>query len=575
MKNILFTLLLSCLITPALIAQDYERILTAWGDQGNGTYINPILNADYSDPDAIRVGDKYYMVASDFHFMGMQVLESTDLVNWTLIAQLYDRLDFPKWDTNERYAGGSWAPAIRYHDGKFWVFFCTPHEGLFMTQATDPRGPWSPLHLVEKVEKWEDPCPFWDDDGQAYLGRSKHGAGPIIIHKMSPDGKRLLDEGRTVYTGPVAEGTKIHKRDGYYYLSIPEGGVERGWQTVLRSRNIYGPYEKKVVLEQGMTGVNGPHQGAMVDTPEGEWWFLHFQQFNPIGRVVHLQPMHWRDGWPVIGVDQNMNGIGEPVIGWRKPGWKQIKSESATSDEQRAIQDTSFVAGSSSLVFRRSSRADIIDDFNTADLALQWQFNHNPVDDAWSLSERKGFLTLHALPAESFTKARNTLTQKSVGYTGEFTIELNVSALKDGDRAGLACMGKTNHLLGVKKENGKLYLYVGEDEATASDKFKKTTSNESKATSNESQATSSQTDQYSIPVSKSIVYLRLHLDALHNAYHFSYSYVYNDKFFTPIGESFPMRSGHWKGVRPALFCYTTGSDGGKAMFDWTRYRIKD
>lgn len=290
-----------------------------WGDQGNGTYINPILNADYSDPDVIRVGDKYYMVASDFHFLGMQVLESADMVNWKLISQIYHRFDFPGWNDNQQYAGGAWAPAIRYHDNKFWVFFCTPKEGLFMSNAINPTGPWSPLHLVEKVEKWEDPCPFWDEDGQAYLGRSRHGAGPIIIHKMSADGTRLLDEGTTVYTGPVAEGTKIFKKDGFYYLSIPEGGVGTGWQTILRSKNIYGPYEKKVVLEQGSTTINGPHQGAIVDTPDGQWAFFHFQHHDALGRVVHLQPMHWENGWPVIGVDLDRNGTGEPVYVWQKP----------------------------------------------------------------------------------------------------------------------------------------------------------------------------------------------------------------------------------------------------------------
>lgn len=558
MKKIISTLLLGSMMAPAIMAQSQTNVVTSWGDQGNGTYVNPILNADYSDPDAIRVGDKYYMVASDFHFMGMQVLESTDLVNWTLIAQLYDRLDFPKWDTNERYAGGSWAPAIRYHDGKFWVFFCTPHEGLFMTQATDPRGPWTPLHLVEKVEKWEDPCPFWDEDGQAYLGRSKHGAGPIIIHKMSPDGKRLLDDGRTVYTGPVAEGTKIHKRDGYYYLSIPEGGVESGWQTVLRSRNIYGPYEKKVVLEQGMTNVNGPHQGAMVDTPDGEWWFIHFQQFNPIGRVVHLQPMHWRDGWPVIGVDQDMNGIGEPVPGWRMPGWELAKSESGeynSSGNHRVPRNPMYTIPTN-------------DEFNANNLGLQWQFNHNPVDDAWSLTERKGYLTLRALQGESFKKARNTLTQKSMGYRGEFTVKLNVSSLKEGDHAGLACMGKVNHQVGIKNEGGKLYIYVGEDEATASDKFKIAASDEQRIANNHA-------GENSLPVTKSTIYLRLHLDGIGNVYSFSYSYVDNDKFFTPIGESFAMKFGHWKGVRPALFCYNTMGEGGKAMFDWVHYDIQD
>jgi len=263
--------------------------------------------------------------------------------------------------------------------------------------------------------------------------------------------------------------------------------------------------------------------------------------------------MHWRDGWPVIGVDQDMNGIGEPVSAWRKPGWKLAKSETATSDEQRA---TNIELPATS------------DEFNTPDLGLQWQFNHNPVDGAWSLTERKGYLTLHALPSESFKKARNTLTQKSMGYTGEFTIRLNVSALKDGDHAGLACMGRTNHQVGIKKENGKLYLYVGEDEATASDKFRK-------ATGNELQATSGQTVQNSSLITKTTIYLRLHLDGLRNVYRFSYSYADTDKAFTPIGDSFSMRFGHWKGVRPALFCYAAGSEGGKAMFDWVRYEILD
>ena len=155
-----------------------------WGDTGDGRYRNPVLLADYSDPDAIRVGDRYYLVASDFHFLGMQVLKSDDLVNWRLISQIYDRFDLPGWDENAHYAGGSWAPSIRWHDGRFYVYFCTPDEGLFMSSAADPAGPWDPLHCVKAVYHWEDPCPFWDEDGQAYLGHSLHGAGPIIIHKM-------------------------------------------------------------------------------------------------------------------------------------------------------------------------------------------------------------------------------------------------------------------------------------------------------------------------------------------------------------------------------------------------------
>ena len=145
----------------------------SWGDLGNGTYANPVLNADFSDPDVIRVGEKFYMVASDFHFMGMQVLESDDMVNWRYISQIYHRFDEPGWDDNRHYGGGSWAPSIRYHDGLFYVYFCTPDEGLYMTTAPAASGPWEPLHLVKRIQKWEDPCPLWDDDGQAYLGRSQ------------------------------------------------------------------------------------------------------------------------------------------------------------------------------------------------------------------------------------------------------------------------------------------------------------------------------------------------------------------------------------------------------------------
>jgi len=490
-----------------------QNIPGKWGDQGNGTYINPILNADYSDPDVIRVGNKYYMVASDFHFLGMQVLESDDMVNWKLISRIYDRFDFSGWETNERYAGGSWAPSIRYHDNKFWVFFCTPHEGLFMSNTEDPAGPWSPLHLVQAVEKWEDPCPFWDDNGNAYLGRSKHGAGPIIIHKMSPDGKRLLDDGVTIYTGPVAEGTKIHKKDGYYYMSIPEGGVEIGWQTVLRSKNIYGPYEKKVVLETGSTNINGPHQGAIVDTPDGRWCFFHFQQNSSLGRVVHLQPMYWHDGWPVIGVDLDRNGIGEPVYVWKKP-----------------VRSTEIFVPQTD------------DDFSSKNLSLQWQWNHNPVDEAWSLASPDGGLFLKALKSSTFRLARNTLTQKIMGYESEATVMMDLSNLAEGQRCGLVCMGKENKVLGIRMQEGKKSLYISND-------------------TTEIELTS---------VEGNTIFLRASIDIPNK--HFQFSYSTDNIRFIPCGDPFFIRFGHWKGARIGLYSYNTIKEAGSASFKWFRYR---
>ena len=485
-----------------------------WGDQGNGTYINPILNADYSDPDVIRVGERYYMVASDFHFIGMQILESDDMVNWRLVTQVYKRFDLPGWDSNQHYAGGSWAPAIRHHNGKFYIYFCTPDEGLFMTESERPEGPWSPLLQVKAIKGWEDPCPFWDEDGQAYLGHSKVGAGPIIIHKMSPDGHKLLDDGLTVYTGPVAEGTKFLKRGGWYYLSIPEGGVEPGWQTVLRSKNIYGPYEKKVVLEQGSTPVNGPHQGSIVDTPQGEWWFYHFQHTGSLGRVVHLQPMRWQDEWPVIGVDIDRNGIGEPVAVWTKP----IPSEKA------------FLPQTS-------------DDFEAADLSPQWQWNHNPVNEAWSLSEHKGALTLHALQAEKFSLARNTLTQKAMGYQSQATLALEAGAMAEDGRAGLVCMGSQNVLLGICRRGGRSIIYRGDGkEETELAQLK-----------------------------GKVVYLRLTLDVRGRNYQLSYST--DNKRFTQAGEPFFVDFGYWKGVRFGIYHYNTQQAQGYVTIPWVNYEV--
>ena len=501
-----------------------------WGDQHNGTYKNPVLNADYSDPDVIRVDNKYYMVASDFHFMGMQVLESQDLVNWQIVSQIYDRLQLPGWDDNLHYGGGSWAPAIRHHEGLFYVYFCTPDEGLFMATATDARGPWSPLHCVKAVPKWEDPCPFWDDDGQAYLGRSQYGAGPIIIHKMTADGRQLLDDGVTVYTGPVAEGTKIMKRDGYYYLIIPEGGVCCGWQTVLRSRNIYGPYEKRVVLEQGSTTINGPHQGALVEATDSTWWFFHFQETHPAGRIVHLQPARWTaDGWPLIGVDIDGNGIGEPVAVWSLPH----SADTYTSPQREGTFPTSSLFG----VDKRGTWKG---------LGLEWQWNHNPVDSAWSLNERKGWLTLHPLPAENLKQSRNMLTQKTVGYESEATTRIDCSQLRDDDYAGLLCTGNRFMGVGVCRQEGRLSFYLEQDGERI----------------------------IFSPCKQKTAYLRVQIDSRQNRHQFFIST--DGKKFTEAGEPFSLRMGSWKGSRIGLYAYHTGSkeqSAGSAHFADFSYQI--
>ena len=472
------------------------------------------------------------MVASDFHFMGMQVLESDDMVNWHYISQVYRRFDEPGWDNNQHYAGGSWAPSIRFHNGQYYIFFCTPEEGLYMTTAKDPRGPWAPLHLVRRVEKWEDPCPIWDEDGQAYLGRSRHGAGPIILHRMSPDGKTLLDEGVTVYEGPIAEGTKWLKRNGWYYLIIPEGGVGTGWQTVLRSRNIYGPYQRKIVLEQGSTRTNGPHQGALVDAADGSWWFYHFQETPVLGRVVHLQPARWQDDWPLMGVDLDGNGIGEPVTSWNKPLMAESEKKEYGKEYQCVssdfIDEFSFTESSPQNKSLPTSHLPL-----SSQLSPVWQWNHNPDDTHWSLTKRKGYLTIDAQPADSLKFCRNMLTQKVVGYLSE---SMTVVESKGDCYAGLFCSGKLFTGIGLCKK-GVFIEQNGQRRIILTGSFPR-------------------------------LYLKVTNDSQQNSHQYFYSI--DGKSYLPACAPFAMRAGYWKGIRVGLFCY--GSNG-MAQFDSFQQKV--
>ncbi len=486
-----------------------------WGDQGDGTFANPVLNGDYSDPDVIRVGNKYYMICSEFHFMGMPILESDDMVNWKIIGQIFGNLD--GYSDMNHYGKGSWAPALRYHAGKFWMYVCTPDEGLFMSTATDPAGPWTPLHCVKSISGWEDPCPLWDEDGQAYMGRSQLGGGPIYIHKMNAEGTELLDNGKKVYEGPTAEGTKLFKKDGYYYISIPEGGVGTGWQTVMRSENIYGTYESKRVLEMGATRVNGPHQGALVDTPEGEWWFYHFQSTDLLGRVVHLQPVVWKDGFPFIGTDYDNNGIGEPMKVCKKPS----------------------IAGSNTPFAPQSS-----DDFSSDKLGVQWQFNHNPVNENWSLTSRAGWLEIKALKADKLRNAPNQLTQKTMGNMGEAIVKLDYSEMTDGQRAGLESIGGKFCGAGIQKAGDQIQVYFEKD---------------------------GQVDFTANIESGEIIYIKLTIDGINNKHQFQYSP--DGEQYTNCGESFDNKEGDWKGSRVGIYSYNTKEATGSACFDLFEYRF--
>lgn len=347
-------------------------------------YTNPILKGDYSDPDVIRVGQDYYMIASSFTYLpGIPLLHSRDLVHWRHVNYVVDRLPFARYD-RPAHKCGTWAPSIRFHDGLFYVYVCLPDEGLFAYTAKDPLGRWD-AHYVQDVCGWIDPCPLFDEDGRAYLlhgfAGSRAGIKNILyLHEMSSDGLRILDEGRMVYDGAAhgdttTEGPKIYKRDGMYYILCPAGGVKTGYQLALRAESPYGPYARKVVLEQGDTAVNGPHQGGWVDTGRGEDWFIHFQDVEEYGRITHLQPVHWVDGWPEMGVN------GQPVRCHAAPTTEIWDEEAAV-----AMSDN-FADG----------------------LGLQWQWQANPRME-WYEAAASG-VRLHAAPARSLFEAGNFLSQ--------------------------------------------------------------------------------------------------------------------------------------------------------------------
>ncbi len=486
-------------------------------------YRNPVLFADYSDPDVIRDHANYYLIASTFHFVpGIPILQSNDLVHWTIMGHAVARLDMdPRYSMigGNRYGKGIWAPSIRKHDGLFYVYFPTPDEGIFVTTAANITGPWSEPTAVIAQAGLEDPCPFWDDDGNAYLIHSVTGAGPLILHRMSADGKHVLDDGKVIVRDaqhlPVLEGPKLYKRNGYYYIFAPIGGVRAGSQAVLRSRRIYGPYEHRIVLAQGSTRINGPHQGAYVETPDGEGWFVHFQSDGAHGRIVHLEPVHWQDDWPLIGADPDDAATGQPVASGPIPDHDgaAARQHPQTSDE-----------------------------FNQATLSPQWEWNHNPDDAHWSLSARPGFLRLTPMPADGLLSARNTLTQCMQDNAFEFTVRVDLAGMKAGTHAGLAMFEEDATGVEVMQTGDERRLYFFH-----------------------------LSDRVPGPIVKqAIVQLRVHVEGDQARYSYSLD---DGRNFVALG---PIREIHfswWKGSRPALFAYTTPTSGpGSVDFDWAHYQ---
>ena len=498
-------------------------------DNGDGTFTNPVIAADFPDPDVILVNDTYYMVNTTmFVFPGVTVLKSHDLVNWEYCSNAVPSFDFsPCYDLDgcSRYGHGQWATSIKYHNGKFYLLFITLNEGGFLCSANNPEGPWE----IKKLQKgFYDPGLFFDDDGRIYVA---HGYSKIHITELNKNFAPITGDSM-VYTGDIRrglEGTHVYKINGYYYLYATYGGLD-GIQVALRSKNIYGPYEQKVVIRDTIHGPTfGIHQGALIKTQTGEWWTMLFVDSGPFGRFPFLQPVTWVDGWPMVGVG------GKAVMTWKKPDVGKIYpvEDLPTSDE-----------------------------FDEKTLGMQWGWNHNPDDSKWSLDENPGCLRLKTSKVtDSLPKARNTLTQRMFEYYSDTlstigAVKMNIDHMHEGDIAGLAVFQDPYAFIGVKKVNGKSFIIMVNNGKIVD----------------------------STVVKGSTVYLQARAIFGSGAAHYydgkgvpgtgtaTFYYSLDNKNFVNIGNDVKMRFSLkiFTGNKFCLFNYATKSLGGFVDFDWFR-----
>lgn len=532
-------------------------------DLGDGTYRNPVLAGDYSDPDVVRVGQDFYLVASSFtNVPGLPILHSRDLVNWTIVGHALDHLEPKAHFAVPRRGGGVWAPAIRHHAGKYLIYYPDPDFGIFVVSAKDPQGPWSKPKLVWNAKGAIDPAPFWDVQGRGWLVNAWAGSragfnNVITLSRLSTDGTRVVGPRRDIIKGPdfgsvstrdgvrrwrVIEGPKLYYRDGFYYVFAPAGGVKQGWQGVFRARSIEGPYEARNVLDQGKTDTNGPHQGAWVTTPAGEDWFLHFQDRDGYGRVVHLEPMQWRDGWPVIGSDSDGDGRGEPVATYRKPALPRQPIAGPQTDDE-------FEHG----------------------LSKAWQWNSNPADDWATVAGGKLHLKSVTAPANLY-EAGNLLSQKLPAPSFSATTKVSFAPLRVGERTGLAIAGTSYGFIGLQNTTDGVRVL------------------------RESSSTKGPDQAWGPTVGTKPVWLRMRVEPVERAIeppadpefdlpamrqemqpmvHFSYSL--DGVTFHDLGPDFVATQGRWTGAEIGLFAtapYETpasiATTVGHAEFDWFR-----
>ena len=541
------TIILALIALPIAIHAQYRS--EVWSpDNGDGTYTNPIINADYSDPDVCvgASGEDYYMTASSFQCVpGLPILHSRDLVNWEIVGYALKELytgdaEMVEHFSTPRHGDGVWAPSIRYHDGDYYIYWGDPDFGVYMVKTKDPAGEWEKPVCVIKGKGYIDTTPLWDDDGRCYLvngwanSRAKF-ASVLTVRELSADGTRPIGQPVIVFDGNgtenrTCEGPKFYKRDGWYWIMCPAGGVPTGFQLAMRAKSPYGPYDHKIVLEQGKTSINGPHQGGWIHTKYGEDWFIHFQDKEAYGRVIHLNPVDWSSGWPIMGKK------GEPVTTHKKP---------------------------------RSSSSVIVnpvesDEFDHPVMGRQWQWHAN-YDEKFGMPTAFGTFRIYTYKLsegwKNFWEVPNLLLQKTPADEFTVTTKLRMTSKADGQFGGLIMMGLDYSALVVRRI-GKEFQLV-QMTCQGADK--------GKAQTERVLATLKPTAEDKIDYKPGIhedIYLRLKVSD--SKVRFSYSL--NGKTYTDCGDEFRMKEGKWIGAKFGFVAAESNAkaDRGWVEADWIR-----
>lgn len=545
MKRLFLILSLSvCSMFHPAMAQYRSEVWVS--DEGNGMYRNPVLHADYSDPDVCVVGEDYFLTASSFNCTpGLPILHSKDLVNWKIVNYALKKVEPVEYYNEARHGKGVWAPSIRFHEGMYYIYWGDPDFGIFMVKTRDPYGEWDKPVLVKAGKGMIDPCPLWDDDGRVYLAHAWAGSrakfnSVLTVCELNKEGTKVISDPVLVFDGNdgvnhTIEGAKFYKRNGFYYLFAPAGGVVSGWQLVMRSKNVYGPYEPRIVMAQGKTDINGPHQVGWVDTPAGESWFLHFQDKGAYGRVLHLNPMKWVNDWPVIGVDRDGDGCGDPVSRYRKP----------RTDKTYPIE-TPVES----------------DEFDTRKLGLQWEWHAN-YQDVFGFTTNMGYARIygHELSShfKNFWEVPNLLMQKFPAEEFTATAKLKVSAKDDGQLSGLIVMGWDYSWIGVEKQGEKFLL----KQAICKDAEQ---GNLEQVSTLAVLEPSKKFEAGLFPNFEREIYIRVRVGK--EAY-CRFSYSLDGKKFTEAGTLFKARQGKWIGAKVGMFSVTPhGKERGWVDVDW-------